>query len=395
MFSGATVYLTGIDIIDGTPVLDIKPFIPDYDIPVCAKESVPEFSNKGTDDTVHSTHAVNNIEAGEACDSSSGTSVVMPSEGEGDEITNKETTNASPSSTHPPNIDGDVLDSCGTSMALPCDGKLDDYPSVSNEENYDPHLNQEWREEESVSNEDYGKEEEYVSASAEDLAETVENYRGEEDTSAINSRSLLGPPAKGAFSEFEVTAQDQGEVLLSAVSATEQIQNQIRTCETVCRQATASNLEVTQAEDDRLAAATDAQGEGNPSTILNTKTNSTLANTSVADWLSSPPVSKLKVSFTPRAETQLQKFTTQPEADTDKLYKLQFLSGREDVRAAIVSMLSEDPRSVYRREKCRDALYFFCVDQVHVTCWFDEREHRAEVVRLQPLSFVEALVKKL
>jgi hypothetical protein len=33
IISGATVHLSGIDILDGTPVLDIKPYIPDYDHP--------------------------------------------------------------------------------------------------------------------------------------------------------------------------------------------------------------------------------------------------------------------------------------------------------------------------------------------------------------------------
>ncbi|XP_061409420.1 tRNA (adenine(37)-N6)-methyltransferase isoform X2 [Lethenteron reissneri] len=33
---GGTLYLSGIDMIDGTPVLDIKPYIPEYDVPVKA-----------------------------------------------------------------------------------------------------------------------------------------------------------------------------------------------------------------------------------------------------------------------------------------------------------------------------------------------------------------------
>lgn len=30
---GNVIYLSGIDIIDGTPIVDIKPYIPDYDCP--------------------------------------------------------------------------------------------------------------------------------------------------------------------------------------------------------------------------------------------------------------------------------------------------------------------------------------------------------------------------
>ena len=48
------------------------------------------------------------------------------------------------------------------------------------------------------------------------------------------------------------------------------------------------------------------------------------------------------------------------------------LGSVEALKGAIKATLSNDPRSVYRRQKCTDKLYYFCVDHVHVTCWFDE-----------------------
>lgn len=131
--------------------------------------------------------------------------------------------------------------------------------------------------------------------------------------------------------------------------------------------------------------------ERDSSHVSKTKTSNSGAapDAAVAQWLSDPPVTKLQVTFTPNAEAELRKWVTQSASCTDSRYRLDFLSGEDEVRAAIVSVLSEDPRSVYRRQKCRDSLYFFTVDQVHVTCWFDD--HRAEVVRLQPLSCVEKL----
>jgi hypothetical protein len=85
----------------------------------------------------------------------------------------------------------------------------------------------------------------------------------------------------------------------------------------------------------------------------------------------------------------LNQFVSQNKSGTDPNFKLDFLTEEPDIRRAIVSVLSEDPRSVYRREKCADSLYFFTVDRVHVTCWFDQL--RAEVVRIQPVSLVPKL----
>lgn len=35
---GCTLHLSGLDIVDGTPILDIKPYIPSYDVPLISKE---------------------------------------------------------------------------------------------------------------------------------------------------------------------------------------------------------------------------------------------------------------------------------------------------------------------------------------------------------------------
>lgn len=69
-------------------------------------------------------------------------------------------------------------------------------------------------------------------------------------------------------------------------------------------------------------------------------------------------VDNLKVLFGERANKDLECF---PEEDRSKL------------RQTISVILSADPRSRYRREKCSDRLYFFEVfNQAHVTVWFDE-----------------------
>ncbi len=51
------------------------------------------------------------------------------------------------------------------------------------------------------------------------------------------------------------------------------------------------------------------------------------------------------------------------------------------LKKAIESVLQEDPRSNYRREKCQDKLYYFSVENFKVTCWFDG--DLAEVLKIE------------
>ncbi|XP_038071409.1 tRNA (adenine(37)-N6)-methyltransferase-like isoform X2 [Patiria miniata] len=44
---GSTLHLSGVDIIDGTPVLDIKPYVPSYDNPDCIQHGRSSFINSG------------------------------------------------------------------------------------------------------------------------------------------------------------------------------------------------------------------------------------------------------------------------------------------------------------------------------------------------------------
>lgn len=105
-----------------------------------------------------------------------------------------------------------------------------------------------------------------------------------------------------------------------------------------------------------------------------------------AKWISEAPISKLSVSITDRAKSQLQKFSKTAENPD---FRLKFLNSGEEALDAIRSILSEDPRSIYRRKKCGDSLYYFTVDVMHVTCWFDD--DLAEIVRIQPVLYAEHL----
>lgn len=125
----------------------------------------------------------------------------------------------------------------------------------------------------------------------------------------------------------------------------------------------------------------------------------------VAPWLYSPPVTKLQVEFTSNAEHQLALFQCSesvsvsqenPLQNHDKSvgrefepslcessdYLLQTFSSLSDARQAIVAVLQQDPRSVYRREKCLLETYKFSIDNLNISCQFTDE--KAVVIDIQP-----------
>ncbi|XP_004065973.2 tRNA (adenine(37)-N6)-methyltransferase [Oryzias latipes] len=105
-----------------------------------------------------------------------------------------------------------------------------------------------------------------------------------------------------------------------------------------------------------------------------------------ARWIRQPPIASLDVRFTPRAESQLAEFlpahpSGAPGSDRPGF---QFLRSTDEAASAIRGILSADPRSVYRRTRCKDRLFFFTLDTADVTCWFGE--DFAEVLQVRPVQ---------
>ena len=82
----------------------------------------------------------------------------------------------------------------------------------------------------------------------------------------------------------------------------------------------------------------------------------------------------LNIIISSRAESQLR------ELDVTRL---QWLKGRDELRAAITDVLRSDPRSVYRKTKCSDRMYFTSLDGVHVTAWYDPDIDGMEVIKIK------------
>ncbi|KAI2668527.1 tRNA (adenine(37)-N6)-methyltransferase [Labeo rohita] len=103
----------------------------------------------------------------------------------------------------------------------------------------------------------------------------------------------------------------------------------------------------------------------------------------IAAWLREPPISNLDVRFTANAKKELNEFVPCDSTDSTRP-KFQFLKGPDEAMAAIKGILSADPRSVYRRTRCQDRLFFFTLDTADITCWFGDGF--AEVVRVKPMQ---------
>lgn len=86
----------------------------------------------------------------------------------------------------------------------------------------------------------------------------------------------------------------------------------------------------------------------------------------VPAWISQPPVAQLKVTFTETAESQLVTLSLANAAQI------------------ITDVLSQDPRSVYLRERYANQFYTFLIKDVHVSCKFDDAHHAVNVYRVTP-----------
>uniref|UniRef100_A0A1A7Z5N4 tRNA (adenine(37)-N6)-methyltransferase n=1 Tax=Iconisemion striatum TaxID=60296 RepID=A0A1A7Z5N4_9TELE len=106
----------------------------------------------------------------------------------------------------------------------------------------------------------------------------------------------------------------------------------------------------------------------------------------IASWIRDPPVSCLDVRFTPHAEEQLAQFLPahRSELCEHERPRFKFLHSSEEAVAAIRGVLSADPRSVYRRTRCRDKLFFFTIDTADITCWFGHGF--VEVLQVRPVE---------
>ena len=93
----------------------------------------------------------------------------------------------------------------------------------------------------------------------------------------------------------------------------------------------------------------------------------------VPAWVGDPDAD-LQVAWSSRAETDL---------DNLDLSCCQWLNSRHELKGLITDIIKADPRSIYRKNRGSDRLYFTTLDSVHVTAWYDDNLEGMEVLRLK------------
>lgn len=92
-----------------------------------------------------------------------------------------------------------------------------------------------------------------------------------------------------------------------------------------------------------------------------------------ADWLNNPPANTLQVQFTEEAQHQLSMFKYDVMNTDASNWLLDTPSSADTIKQSIIQVLKEDPRSVYRRNKCSSQPYKVTIDNCNVTCMFKEK----------------------
>ena len=299
IFSGATIHVSGIDILDGTPVLDIKPYIPQYDNPShwVSRDIYDNDQNKQSGENVE----VNEVERDDIKDRG-----VIKNASEDSKLYEKES-----------NIKVDVT----------LTGKVK--TAITNNTGV--------------------------------FEKTNETCIGQIDKCEDSVFTHKFPFTHNKLDQDEgSTCYENQEILEHSLGSSDVDKG---------------------SESDKHADKSDLM---NPMVLDGLYQENTIVTPKTAEWICNPNVRQLHVRFTPSAEKQLEMFS---ETCEEEVFRLQFLKSKAQAREAIVSILHEDPRSTYRRKNCVDSLYYFTVDSLHVTCWFDDEI--VEVVRIKPASLVE------
>ncbi|CAB3373761.1 Hypothetical predicted protein [Cloeon dipterum] len=99
-----------------------------------------------------------------------------------------------------------------------------------------------------------------------------------------------------------------------------------------------------------------------------TKSEAVQPTVKVPSWIDQPPVVRLNVRFSERAVIQL----VENSQDTKHMI------------SAISSVLREDPRSVYLRDRWANHFYSFLIKDLSISCKFDDRAKVVTVFQVKP-----------
>ena len=346
--------VSGIDILDGTPVLDIKPYIPQYDCPTLWS-STDEVVGNGEPKLVHAD------EFGDKGEKADDITKYTTEEGHSVHNSNDQTT---------------CSESKHDSNEMAVRSEDDNYAKGHIEQLADVNCIRylDMPEKDNPSDEQTGLESSCQTArdKVDSIESSIVNSRSDEkqdesmkctlDIDDVRVQHKLEDKEQNSPDESFRHQHDDNGLQTVNVECTEDLGNK-----------RPANLPVDPDRETEKCSRDKLSCERTPSEKFS----------HTAKWIIKPNVERLHVRFTSTADEQLRLFS---EVSHNKVYSLQFLK-RSEVKKAVISILQEDPRSTYRRKNCIDNLYYFTVDSLHVTCWFED--NMAEVVRVKPAALVE------
>ncbi|KAK3097278.1 hypothetical protein FSP39_008283 [Pinctada imbricata] len=370
---GCKLHISGIDLLDGTPVLDIKPYIPDYDCPGVISTAAPSHLDKkdGEDDKnsdLSKSPHKRDLEVWRNTDMSS-----CPNK-ENEELGRNTDMSSCPNKEYVELGRNTDRSSCPNKEDVEL-GRNIDLSSCPNKEDIELGRNKDLTGYPSKEVPSLGRDTDLLSYPIKEVADLRCNINicsDSGDTPFYRTDSKCTTHVM----QDDKASKDKRETndIQVLESHTSKISNTRRNTDTV-------NDYVSKDDSQSVDSTKYNKDTATKSDVSNTEDTSKIK---LADWISEPPTSKLTVRFTTNAERQLTAFTKDGQ---DPHFTLQYLCSTREAREAICSILCADPRSVYRRKHCRDQLYYFTVDVLHVTCWFDEEF--VEVLRIKPVAMVE------
>ncbi|KAH0539464.1 tRNA (adenine(37)-N6)-methyltransferase [Cotesia glomerata] len=328
---GNTILFEGVDTVDGTPVLDIKPYIPQYDDPLHIEQ---EIRRENLDDrlSLYDSAFNGNIEG-------------CLADEEGQDVSRDEELAM--------RLQAEEFQGIGNDQNLPqrYSRSLGPNPLTENASN--------------------------VEASSRESSENpmpgpsglgLENQTQEESEDARNSRLLDGAdgPSIVCVTDMDLINRralnprlDNSPVRMGvreAPDGEEGFESQpLRSSLTVGNIQSIPAAGTFQSFPTRSSADTQTQSDNQ-------------FQVRVPDWISQPLSPSLSVVFNERAVRQLV------EIAKDKA---------EEQKRAIVNVLREDPRSVYLRQRWANQFYTFLINDLHISCRFDDTRRIVTVFQVR------------
>lgn len=101
-----------------------------------------------------------------------------------------------------------------------------------------------------------------------------------------------------------------------------------------------------------------------------------------ANWLNNPPANPLEVQISEEAQQQLSMLQHATDDVMNTKGHVDSLCSVSAIKQALIHILQEDPRSVYRRNKCSKDPYRMSIDNLDITCFFEELT--VKVISIEP-----------